>query len=144
MGNADTALDPRPTAADRRFDFRILITGALIAGLCAMFWIGSRYPSLQGKASADPNEALSTPLGFERLFPEPPRDQRLRHIGDARAPCSWERSNEIVANSPSVRPNNASDMPHSSRAASTPAFGTRGSSQICLRRLRRAIGSGWL
>src|SRR5205085_12072671 len=39
------------------------------------------YPSLQGKASADPNEALSTPLGFERFFPEPPADQVLRHIG---------------------------------------------------------------
>jgi uncharacterized membrane protein YraQ (UPF0718 family) len=64
----------------RRFDFRIVITGALLAGLCAMFWIGSRYPSLQGKASADPNEALSTPLGFERFFAEPPADQRLRHI----------------------------------------------------------------
>src|SRR5437899_11556966 len=80
MGNADTALHPRPISGDRRFDFRILITGALIAGLCAMFWVGSRYPSLQGKASADPNEALSTPLGFERFFPEPPADQRLRHI----------------------------------------------------------------
>jgi uncharacterized membrane protein YraQ (UPF0718 family) len=80
MSNADVMLDPRVTAPDRRFDFRILITGALIAGLCAMFWIGSRYPSLQGKASADPNEALSTPLGFERFFPEPPRDQTLRHI----------------------------------------------------------------
>ena len=65
----------------RRFDFRILITGALIAVLCGMFWVGSRYPSLQGKASADPNEALSTPLGFERFFPEPPADQRLRHVG---------------------------------------------------------------
>src|SRR5262249_56977344 len=64
-----------------KFVYRILITGALIAGLCAMFWLGSRYPSLQGKASADPNEALSTPLGFERFFPEPPRDQTLRHIG---------------------------------------------------------------
>src|SRR5213075_2177477 len=74
------ATAPRPIA-ERRFDFRILITGALIAGLCAMFWIGSRYPSLQGKASADPNEALSTPLGFERFFPEPPPDQVLRHIG---------------------------------------------------------------
>src|SRR5947207_8056776 len=81
MANTDVAFDPRATAPDRRFDFRILITGALIAGLCAMFWIGSRYPSLQGKASADPNEALSTPLGFERFFPEPPRDQTLRHIG---------------------------------------------------------------
>src|SRR5437762_9339118 len=81
MGNADTALDPRPTAADRRFDFRILITGALIAVLCGMFWVGSRYPSLQGKASADPNEALSTPLGFERYFPEPSHDQWVRHIG---------------------------------------------------------------
>src|SRR5947207_15840592 len=75
---SETSIAP---ASSRRIDFRILITGALIAGLCAMFWIGSRYPSLQGKASADPNEALSTPLGFERFFPEPPRDQRLRHIG---------------------------------------------------------------
>ena len=65
----------------RRFDFRIAMTAALIALLCAMFWIGSRYPALQGKASADPNEALSTPLGFERFFAEPPADQRLRHIG---------------------------------------------------------------
>src|SRR4051812_28961537 len=72
------AVVPPPQA--RRFDFRILITGALIAVLCGMFWIGSRYPSLQGKASADPNEALSTPLGFERFFPEPAADQRLRHI----------------------------------------------------------------
>ena len=81
MSNVDLAAVPRPATEDRRFDFRILITGALIAGLCAMFWVGSRYPSLQGKASADPNEALSTPLGFERFFPEPPRDQVLRHIG---------------------------------------------------------------
>src|SRR5712671_6350728 len=65
----------------RRFDFRIAITVALMAVLSGMFWIGSRYPSLQGKASADPNEALSTPLGFERYFPEPQRDQTLRHIG---------------------------------------------------------------
>ncbi len=74
--------DPKPVRepGPRRFDFRILITGALIAALCAMFWIGSRYPSLQGKASADPNEALSTPLGFERFFPEPAPDQRWQHI----------------------------------------------------------------
>lgn len=71
---------PASSSPARRFDLRILITGALIAGLCAMFWIGARYPALQGKASADPNEALSTPLGFERFFPEPPADQRLRHI----------------------------------------------------------------
>ena len=64
----------------RRFDFRVAITGALMAALSAMFWIGSRYPSLQGKASADPNEALSTPLGFERFFPEPPAGERLRHV----------------------------------------------------------------
>ncbi|HTO98894.1 MAG TPA: FG-GAP-like repeat-containing protein [Myxococcales bacterium] len=72
---------PPPPRTDRRFDFRILYTAALIAVLCGMFWVGSRYPSLQGKASADPNEALSTPLGFERHWPEPPRDQVLRHIG---------------------------------------------------------------
>src|SRR5712692_588403 len=64
----------------RRFDFRVALTVALMAGLSAMFWIGSRYPSLQGKASADPNEALSTPLGFERFFPEPPSGERLRHV----------------------------------------------------------------
>src|SRR3954451_17064997 len=75
---SETSIAP---ASSRRIDFRILITLALIAVFCGMFWIGSRYPSLQGKASADPNEALSTPLGFERFFPEPPRDQTLRHIG---------------------------------------------------------------
>ena len=78
--SASTDPKPDPAPGARRFDFRILITVALIAALCAMFWIGSRYPSLQGKASADPNEALSTPLGFERFFPEPPPDQRFRHI----------------------------------------------------------------
>jgi uncharacterized membrane protein YraQ (UPF0718 family) len=81
MPNVDLAALPQGSSPARRFDFRVLIAGALIAGLCAMFWVGSRYPSLQGKASADPNEALSTPLGFERFFPEPPRDQVLRHVG---------------------------------------------------------------
>src|SRR5689334_6631226 len=72
---------PAPSSGTRRpFDFRIPITLCVIAVLCGFFWIGSRYPSLQGKASADPNEALSTPLGFERFFPEPPADQRLKHI----------------------------------------------------------------
>ena len=72
---------PAPTSQSRRpFDFRIAITLCVIAVFCGFFWIGSRYPSLQGKASADPNEALSTPLGFERFFPEPPADQRLKHI----------------------------------------------------------------
>ena len=73
---------PIPSPGLRRpFDFRIPITICIIAVLCGFFWIGSRYPSLQGKASADPNEALSTPLGFERFFPEPPADQRFKHIG---------------------------------------------------------------
>ena len=79
MSNIQLEAVPRAPET-RRFDFRILITGALIAVLCGMFWIGSRYPSLQGKASADPNEALSTPLGFERYFPEPSRDQTIRHL----------------------------------------------------------------
>ena len=69
------------TGMRRPFDFRVPITVCLIGLLCAFFWVGSRYPSLQGKASADPNEALSTPLGFERFFPEPSVDQRLKHIG---------------------------------------------------------------
>ena len=71
---------PDRARSGRGFDFRILITGTLLAVLCTMFWIGSRYPSLQGKASADPNEALSTPLGFERFYAEPPPDQKLKHI----------------------------------------------------------------
>jgi hypothetical protein len=79
MSNVQLEAVP-PAAQARRFDFRILITGALIAVLCGMFWVGSRYPSLQGKASADPNEALSTPLGFERYFPEPSRDQWFQHL----------------------------------------------------------------
>ena len=66
--------------APRRIDWRVLVAGVLIAGLCASFWLGSRYPSLQGKASADPNEALSAPLGFERHFAEPPADQTLQHL----------------------------------------------------------------
>ena len=81
MSNVALQAVPGAPPADRRFDFRILYTGVLIAVLCGMFWVGSRYPSLQGKASADPNEALSTPLGFERHWPEPSRDQVLKHIG---------------------------------------------------------------
>ncbi|HEX4385684.1 MAG TPA: permease, partial [Myxococcales bacterium] len=72
---------PEGAIARRPFDFRIPIAGLVIAGLCALFWVGSRYPALQGKASADPNEALSTPLGFERFFPEPPPEQIVKHIG---------------------------------------------------------------
>jgi uncharacterized membrane protein YraQ (UPF0718 family) len=79
MSNGEMAVEA--TGAPRRFDFRVPITLCIIAVLCGFFWIGSRYPSLQGKASADPNEALSTPLGFERFFPEPPPDQHLKHIG---------------------------------------------------------------
>jgi uncharacterized membrane protein YraQ (UPF0718 family) len=81
MAIAPHELRAEAPRAARHFDFRIAITGALIAGLCGMFWVGSRYPSLQGKASADPNEALSTPLGFERFFPEPPAEHRVKHIG---------------------------------------------------------------
>jgi uncharacterized membrane protein YraQ (UPF0718 family) len=81
MSNVSLEAVPSAPPARHPFDFRILYTVALIAVLCGMFWIGSRYPSLQGKASADPNEALSTPLGFERHFAEPPRDQVLKHIG---------------------------------------------------------------
>ena len=63
----------------RRLDPRIPLTSAVIAAICANFWLGSRYPSLQGKASADPNQALSTPLGFEAHFPEPPPSDFLAH-----------------------------------------------------------------
>ena len=81
MAGEQVVMPIQASQARRPFDLRIPITLCIIAVLCGFFWIGSRYPSLQGKASADPNEALSTPLGFERFFPEPPADQRLRHIG---------------------------------------------------------------
>jgi uncharacterized membrane protein YraQ (UPF0718 family) len=64
----------------RRVDSRILITLAAIAAICAVFWLGSRYPSLQSKAGADPDEALSTPLGFESHFPEPRADEKLKRV----------------------------------------------------------------
>jgi uncharacterized membrane protein YraQ (UPF0718 family) len=64
----------------RGFDSRIVITGALIAAICAVFWLGSRYPSLQNKAGADPDESLSTPLGFESHFPEPRADEKFKRV----------------------------------------------------------------
>jgi uncharacterized membrane protein YraQ (UPF0718 family) len=72
------AVQPMPTA--RRFDTRILITIAAIAAICGVFWLGSRYPSLQSKAGADPDEALSTPLGFENHFPEPRADEKFKRV----------------------------------------------------------------
>ena len=81
MASEQAVMPIQGTQTRRPFYFRIPITLCIIAVLCGFFWIGSRYPSLQGKASAYLNEALSTPLGFERFFPEPPADQRLRHIG---------------------------------------------------------------
>ena len=66
--------------AARRLDARIVITVALIATICSIFWLGSRYPSLQSKAGADPDEALSTPLGFEGHFAEPRADQKFKRV----------------------------------------------------------------
>lgn len=78
--------------AARRFDWRILITGALIAALCAVFWLDSRYPSLQGKASADPDEALATPLGFETHWAEPGAHETFEHI--AWTAAEWAITNQ--------------------------------------------------
>src|SRR5947209_18546133 len=64
----------------RGLDARIVLTAAIIAVICGIFWLGSRYPSLQSKAGADPDEALSTPLGFEAHFPEPRADQKGMRI----------------------------------------------------------------
>ena len=72
------AIKPMPAA--RKFDTRILITIAAIAAICGIFWLGSRYPSLQSKAGADPDEALSTPLGFENHFPEPRADEKFKRV----------------------------------------------------------------
>ena len=70
----------KPTPAVRWFDSRVLLTLLIIAVTCGVFWLGSRYPSLQSKAGADPDEALSTPLGFESHFPEPRSDQKVQRV----------------------------------------------------------------
>ena len=72
--------DMTSIAAPRQFDWRIPILAALIAALCAVFWLDSRYPSLQGKASADPDEALATPLGFEKHWSEPGAHEPVKHV----------------------------------------------------------------
>ena len=59
----------------------MVITLLAIATICGVFWLGSRYPSLQSKAGADPDEALSTPLGFESHLAEPRSDEKLKRIG---------------------------------------------------------------
>jgi hypothetical protein len=74
-----TATASNPPAI-RRLHARIVLCVALIAVICAVFWLGSRYPSLQSKAGADPDEALSTPLGFESHFPEPRADEKFKRV----------------------------------------------------------------
>ena len=71
--------------AVRRLDSRFVITGALIATICAIFWLGSRYPSLQSKAGADPDESLSTPLGFESHWTEPRPGGRPAAVDEGRS-----------------------------------------------------------
>ena len=63
-----------------RLDTRIVFCVAIIVVICGVFWLGSRYPSLQSKAGADPDEALSTPLGFEGHFPEPRADEKFKRV----------------------------------------------------------------
>ncbi|HCS28293.1 MAG TPA: hypothetical protein DIW43_12615 [Spongiibacteraceae bacterium] len=60
-----------PRISLQSIDPRALLTGLLIVLLCAAFWSGSRYPSLEGKANSNPDSALQTSLGFERHFAAP-------------------------------------------------------------------------
>ena len=69
-----------PRLPFHQIDSRAVLCGILIAFICAVFWLGSRYPSLQSKAGADPDEALSTPLGFEGHFPEPRADEKFKRV----------------------------------------------------------------
>ena len=73
------AVERAPTLR-RWLDARVAITLLIIAAICGVFWLGSRYPSLQSKAGADPDEALSTPLGFESHFPEPRADEKGKRV----------------------------------------------------------------
>src|ERR1700759_4879612 len=70
----------KPPLAVRWFDSRVLLTLLIIAVTCGVFWLGSPYPSLQSKAGADPDEALSAPLGCEAHFPEPRSDQKVQRV----------------------------------------------------------------
>jgi uncharacterized membrane protein YraQ (UPF0718 family) len=70
----------QPPALRRWLDARVAVTLLIIAAICGVFWLGSRYPSLQSKAGADPDEALSTPLGFESHFAEPRSDEKGKRI----------------------------------------------------------------
>lgn len=65
----------------RRFDPRLLMVAVLMACVYAIFLLDPQYASLQGKAGIDPDEALSTPMGFERQFPEPRADEKIKRIG---------------------------------------------------------------
>ncbi len=76
-----TAAMKEVAVARTRLDARVVITLLAIATICGVFWLGSRYPSLQSKAGADPDEALSTPLGFESHWPEPRSDEKIKRIG---------------------------------------------------------------
>ncbi|MEN8721785.1 MAG: FG-GAP-like repeat-containing protein [Alphaproteobacteria bacterium] len=49
-------------------DVRFWFYAALTSVICFKFWTGSRYPSLEAKAEADPATALQTPLGFSKHF----------------------------------------------------------------------------
>jgi uncharacterized membrane protein YraQ (UPF0718 family) len=78
--SAETQASAEALPRARRIDARAVLCVALIAVICGIFWLGSRYPSLQSKAGADPDEALSTPLGFEGHFPEPRADQKFKRV----------------------------------------------------------------
>lgn len=64
-----------------RVDSRATLTILVMTAICAVFWLDSRYPSLEGKASADPSRSLATPLGFEQHITAPPAGDTLKRIG---------------------------------------------------------------
>src|SRR5262245_11509786 len=79
-----------------RIDLRTVIVGALIAAVWAIFWLNPHAPSLQGKAGADPDEALSTPLGFESYFAEPRADDKVQRIAWTAAQWTVNNGQAIV------------------------------------------------
>ena len=76
-------------AAACRLDARAVMTGALIATICAIFWLGSRYPSL-------PSSARMLKIQIGRTAREQHSDLRVQLLR-GRSPPAMDQSREECA-----------------------------------------------
>jgi len=71
---------------------RIVILGVLIAAMAVQFWAGSRYPSLNEKATMGGEIILEDPLGFDIVFPVERADPVWLKIG--KTTINWAKTNK--------------------------------------------------